>query len=174
MNYDYRPKRQNYKAQTTVTLLILLSGAFLGLSGFLPLYSVIWQSVGLLLLLPAIQLVSRYMVSRYLYRLHTDEEGSAELEIFVYRGGAKMQMVFCAQLGEITAQAPLTPKNAHPENGCKRYNYAQDMRPQKATVLSVSRADGACEVLFCPDEYLTRAIADAIAARSAAQASGDQ
>ncbi len=168
MNYDYRPIRQNYTAHAVVVLLFLLSGASFGCAGFLPLHTVAWQILGLVLLLPAIQLIARYMASRYLYRLHTYEDGNVDLEIFLYRGGDKMQMVCCIALAEITAAQPLTKENARAAKGIKRYNYAQDLRPQKALVLSLSNADGVCEVLFCPDEYITRTIETALAAKQAA------
>ena len=51
MNYDYRPARQNYLAHSTVLLLFLFSGVFFGISGFMPGGSVMWQILGLALLL---------------------------------------------------------------------------------------------------------------------------
>ncbi len=171
MNYDYRPIRQNYTAHALTVMLFLLSGASFGLSGFLPPHHIVWQVLGLVLLLPAVQLIARYMASRYLYRLHTYEDGRADLEIFLYRGGDKMQMVCCVGLDEITAAAPLSRENARAARGIKRYDYAQDLRPRKATVLSLSNADGVCEVLFCPDEYIARTIADTVNARSQKDAS---
>ena len=162
MNYDYRPVRQNYVAHMTVLMLFVLSGVTFGMSGFLPPHAVLWQILGLLLLLPAIHLIARYMATRYLYRLHTDEQGHTQLEIFLYRGGDRMQMVCCTALDEITAACPLSAENLRAKKGVKRYNYAQDLRPQRALVLSLSNADGTCEVLFCPDEYITRVIGEAV------------
>ncbi len=165
MNYDYRPNRQNYTAHSLVMLLFLFSGISFGLSGFFPTVSVPCQILGLGLLLPAIQLIARYMAASYLYRLHTYEDGRTDLEIFSYRGGDKMQMVCCVGLSEITASVPLAKENARAPKGVKRYAYAQDLCPQRALVLSISNADGECEVLFCPDEYITRVIGDMLAAR---------
>ena len=165
MNYDYKPMRQNYTAHALVVLLFLFSGASFAISGFLPTFGVAWQVLGLVLLLPAIQLIARYMASRYLYRLHTYEDGRTDLKIFSYRGGDKMQMVCCVELSEITAASVLSKENSRAPKGLKRYDYAQDLHPQKALVLSVSNADGECEVLFCPDEFITRAITDAIGAK---------
>ena len=165
MNYDYRPNRQNYTAHSLVMLLFLFSGISFGLSGFFPTVSVPCQVLGMLLLLPAIQLIARYMATRYLYRLHTYEDGRTDLEIFSYRGGDKMQLACCVGLCEITAALPLGKENQRAKKGVKRYSYAQDLCPQKALVLSVSNADGACEVLFCPDEYIARVIAETIAAQ---------
>ena len=171
MNYDYRPIRQNYTAHALTVMLFLLSGVSFGFSTVLPPHSIPWQVLGLSLLLPAIQLIARYMASRYLYRLHTYEDGRTDLEIFLYRGGDKMQMICCVGLDEITAAAPLSRENARAAKGIKRYNYAQDLRPREALVLSLSNADGVCEVLFCPDEYIARVIADAVAARPQKDAS---
>lgn len=165
MNYDYRPTRQNYLAHSTVLLLFLFSGVFFGISGFMPGGSVMWQILGLALLLPAIQLIARYMASRYLYRLHTYEDGHVDLEIFLYRGGDRMQMVCCVELGEIVAAQPLTKENARAAKGVKRYGYAQDLRPSAATVLTLSNADGTCEILFCPDEYMHRVLTEAATAQ---------
>lgn len=167
MNYDYRPIRQNYTAHALVVLLFLFSGASFMCAAFFPLLGIAWQVLGLALLLPAIQLIARYMASRYLYRLHSYEDGSVDLEIFLYRGGDKMQLVSCVGLDEITAAVPLSASNAHVKKGIKRYNYAQDLRPVKALVLSISNADGDCEVLFCPDEHMIRAMETALAARQA-------
>ncbi len=168
MNYDFEPTRQNYLVHSVVLLLFLFSGASFGVSGFVPVAAVVWQILGLVLLLPAIQLIARYMASRYLYRLHTYEDGNVDLEIFLYRGGSKMQMVCCVGLDEITAAQPLSKENACAAKGIRRYGYARDLRPSKATVLSISNADGVCEILFCPDEYMLRAIGSALSAKKAA------
>ena len=168
MNYDYQPVRQNYLAHSAVLLLFLFSGAAFGISGFVPVGAVLWQILGLVLLLPAIQLIARYMASRYLYRLHTYEDGRADLEIFLYRGGSKMQMVCCVGLDEIVAAQPLTKENARAAKGVKRYDYAQDLHPAQACVLSILNADGVCEILFCPDEYMHRVIADAVSTKKTA------
>ena len=169
MNYDCRPIRQNYTAHAIVVLLFVFSGVSFALSGFMPPSGVLWQMLGLVLLLPAIQLIARYMASRYLYRLHVYEDGRADLEIFLYRGGDKMQMVCCVSLADITAAAPLCANNARAPKGVKRQDYAPDLHPLRALVLSVSHAESVYEVLFCPDEYLTRVINDAIAARQTVQ-----
>ena len=158
MNYDYRPARQNYGAHLIVLALFAACGVSFWLSCIMP-YAVLWQVLGLVFLLPAIQLIARYLASRYLYRFRTYEDGQTELEIYVYRGGAKMQLVCCIGMNEITAIAPLTKENARAAKGCKRYNYAQDLYPREAAVLSISNADGTCEVLFCPDRELYRLLA---------------
>ena len=155
MNYDCRPVRQNYGAHLLTLTLLALAGVSFALSGFAA-YPVLPQILGLIFVLPAVQLVARYLASRYLYRFRTYEDGQAELEIFVYRGGARMQLVCCIGMDEITAISPLTRENARAPKGCKRYNYAQDLRPREALVLRVSNRDGECEVLFCPDEGLSR------------------
>ncbi len=165
MNYDCRPVRQNYGAHLIVLALFASSGVSFALSCLMP-YAMLWQILGLVFLLPAIQLIARYLASRYLYRFRTYEDGQAELEIYVYRGGAKMQLVCCVGMDEITAVAPLTGKNARAAKGCKRYNYAQDLRPRRATVLSVSNADGECEMLFCPDEGLCRLLCERAAPKT--------
>ena len=154
MNYDCRPVRQNYGAHLLVLALFALAGVSFGLSGTVA-YPVLLQLLGLVFLLPAIQLIARYLASRYLYRLRTYEDGQAELEIFVWRGGAKMQLVCCVGMDEIIAMAPLSKENARAPKGCKRYNYAQDICPKNALVLSLSNRDGECEVLLCPDEGLS-------------------
>ena len=166
MNYDYRPNRQNYTAHSLVVLLFVFSGGCFVLSGFFPTVSVACQILGLSLLLPAIQLIARYMAASYLYRLRAYEDGRTDLEIFSYRGGNKMQMVCCVELSEITAALPLSKENMRAPKGVKRYSYAQDLCPQRALVLSISNADGECELLFCPDEYITRVIEETLAARS--------
>ena len=158
MNYDCRPVRQNYGAHLVTLALFLCAGVSFALSGFFPL-AIAWQILGLVFLLPAIQLIARYMASRYLYRLHAYEDGTADLEIYVWRGGAKMQLVCCVGMEEITAITPLGKDNARAPAGCKRYNYAQDLRPREATVLSVTNRDGECEVLFCPDARLCELLA---------------
>ena len=166
MNYDCRPARQNYGAHLiTVTLFACASVSFV-LSGVMGTFAILWQVLGLIFILPAIQLIARYMASRYLYRFRSFEDGQAELEIFAYRGGERMQLVCCIGMDEITAIAPLTRENARAKKGCKRYNYAQDLRPREATVLSISNRDGACEVLFCPDAALLRLLAELVAPKS--------
>lgn len=167
MNYDYRPIRQNYKAHALVVLLFLLSGVAFGSSGLWPEQRIQWQLMGLLPLLPAIRLIARYMASRYLYRLHVREDGCTDLEIFVYRGGERMLMVFRVGLGEILDAAPLSPRNARAPKGVKRHNYAQDLYPQRGLVLRVPLGEGSCEVLFCPDTHIIREIENALSASRA-------
>lgn len=169
MNYDYRPQRQNYTAHAIVVLLFLLSGLCFGFAGFFPLPGFLWQALGLAVLLPAIQLIARYMASRYLYRLHTYEDGHTDLEIFLYRGGDKMQLVCRTDLAQITAVAFLGAENAAPPKRLKRYHYVQDLRPAQATVISISNEDGECEILFCPDEYMHRVLQEAVLKKDAAK-----
>ena len=71
-------------------------------------------------------------------------------------------------LAQITAVALLGAENAAPPKQLKRYNYAQDLRPAQATVLSVSNEDGECEILFCPDEYMHRVLEEAVLKKDAA------
>ena len=150
MNYDCRPVRQNYGAHLIVLALFACAGVSFALSGSFA-YPVFLQILGLIFVLPAIQLITRYLATRYLYRFRVYEDGKAELEIFAYRGGAKMQLVCCVGMEEITAIWPLCKENARAKKGHKRYNYAQDLRPRAALVISLRNRDGECEVLFCPD-----------------------
>lgn len=154
MIYDCHPKKQNYKVHLVLLCLFLLSGVSFGISGITPLHPVILQVVGLVLLVPAIQLVTRYVVGHYLYRLRGYEDGNVDLEVYVFRGGKKMQLVCRVGLEEITAVAPLDAKNKRPAEGIKRYSYVPDLLPDVATVLSISNADGECEVLISPDETM--------------------
>ena len=152
--YDYQPPRQNAIARLLTVLLFALSAACFVLSSFLPTLPMIPQAVGLALLVPAIQIVTRYVVTRYLYRICPYEDGNTDLEIYAYRGGARMQLVCRVGLEEITAVAPLSQGNAKPPRGLRRYNYCPDMRPQSALVLSITNGDGDCEIIFCPDERI--------------------
>ena len=154
--YEYRPPRQNVIARVLVLGLLLLAGIFFVLSAQLAALAVPFQSLGLLLLLPIIQITARYLVLRHLYRLVPYESGEVDLEVYTYRGGDRMQLVSRIGLEEITAVAPLTEANRRAPKGLTRYNYCPDIRPQKATVLSITNGDGSCEIVFCPDEHLLR------------------
>ena len=152
--YDYRPPRQNVTARVLTLLLFALAcAAFVG-AALMPKHPVILQSAGLLLLVPLIQIVSRYLAVRHLYRISPYESGEVDLEIFLYRGGTKMQLVCRVGLEEITQIAPLSDSNRKPPHAMRRYNYAPDIRPAQATVLSITNGDGDCEILFCPDERI--------------------
>lgn len=153
--YDYQPPRQNAIARLLTVTLIALAAASFVISAFVPTLAVIPQAVGLALLVPAIQIVTRYVVIRYLYRLCPYEDGNTDLEIYAYRGGARMQLVCRIGLEEITAAKPLSSENAKPPHGLRRYNYCPDMRPAHALVLSITNRDGDCEVILCPDEKMT-------------------
>ncbi len=154
MRYEYRPVRQNYNAHLAVVGCLLLSvGCFVS-SAFWPSFAVIPQTIGVAILIPAIQLVAKYLVVQYLYRVCVREDGGVDLEIFVYRGGAKMQLVCCVGLDEITAAVPLTKQSRRAAEGRKRYHYCMDLAPERALVLSVTNADGECEVLLAPDERM--------------------
>ena len=152
--YDYQPPRKNAKAKILCLLLFAASAvAFVG-SVFVPAYPIILQSIGIFLLVPCIQILGRYVVLRYLYRVRPYEDGSADLEVYTYRGGDRMQLVCRVALSEITATAPLTSENKKPPHGLRRYNYCPDIGPADALVLSVTNGDGDCQILLTPDEMM--------------------
>ena len=134
-------------------LFLAAAGCFIA-SSFLPEFPFVLQCVGLLLLVPAIQLIARYCATRYLYRIATYEDGNVDLDVYAYRGGDKMQLVCRVGLEEITAVAALTKENRRPPRGMRRYGYSPDLFPREALVLSITNADGDCEVLLCPDEHI--------------------
>ena len=153
--YDYLPPRTNKIAHWIVFSLLGLAAASFVVSAFIPSpFHTIAQAVGLLLLVPMIQLMTRYVVTRYLYRISPYEDGNVDLEIYTYRGGAKMQLVCRLGLEEITAATPLTEENRKPTAGMHRYNYCPDIRPEEALILSITNVDGDCEVILCPDEKM--------------------
>ena len=163
--YEYRPPRKNITARLLVLGLLLLAVAFFILSAQLPQLSLPFQALGILLLLPIIQLVTRYLVLRHLYRIVPYESGEVDLEVYTYRGGDRMQLVCRVGLEEITAIAPLSAANRRAPRGMRRYNYAPDLRPQEATVLSITNGDGDCEVLLCPDERILHVLQSAVEGR---------
>ncbi len=155
MSYEYRPTRQNYHAHLAVLAFLLLSVASFVGSAFLPKLPSLLQAVGVALLIPAIQLVARYLVVQYLYRVRVLDDGSVDLEIFLYRGGRQMQLVCCVGLDEIKGAAPLGKENCRAPKGLKRYSYCMDLAPQRALVLSISNMDGECEVMLAPDVHMS-------------------
>lgn len=161
MDYECKPKRRNHKAHGVVLALILAAvGCLIG-AGFLPAYGVLVQTLAILLFVPAIYLAGKYLIMQYLYRVHTLEDGSVDLDVYLYRGGTKMQLVGRMGLVEITNVALLEKGNRRPAKGQKRYSYCMDMAPDKAIVLSISNEDGECEVLLSYDETLARLLSDA-------------
>ena len=154
MNYECIPKRRNYKAHGIVLALALAAvGCLIG-SGFMPAYAVLVQTLAILLFVPAIYLAGKFLLMRYLYSVRTLDDGSVDLDIYMYRGGTKMQLVGRMGLAEITNVALLGKENRKPQKGLKRYSYCVDMTPDKAIVLSISNEDGECEVLLSFDETL--------------------
>ncbi len=160
--YEYRPPRQNVIARVLALGLFLLTVICFILSAQLPQWAILFQSSGLLLLLPVIQIVTRYLVLRHLYRLVPYESGEVDLEVYTWRGGDRMQLVARIGLDEITAVTPLCAANRRAPKGMRRYNYAPDIRPSHATVLSLTNGDGDCELLLCPDETLLNALKSAV------------
>ena len=160
--YEYRPPRQNVIARVLALGLFLLTVICFILSAQLPQWAILFQSSGLLLLLPVIQIVTRYLVLRHLYRLVPYESGEVDLEVYTWRGGDRMQLVARIGLDEITAVTPLCAANRRAPKGMRRYNYAPDIRPSHATVLSLTNGDGDCELLLCPDETLLNALNSAV------------
>ena len=160
--YEYRPPRQNVIARVLALGLFLLTVICFILSAQLPQWAILFQSSGLLLLLPVIQIVTRYLVLRHLYRLVPYESGEVDLEVYTWRGGDRMQLVARIGLDEITAVTPLSAENRRAPKGMRRYNYAPDIRPSHATVLSLTNGDGDCELLLCPDETLLNALKSAV------------
>ena len=161
--YDYRPPRQNAKARMLVLMLLILSVASFACSAMMPQYPMILQCVGLLLLLPMIQITARYLVIQYLYRLHPYEDGNVDFEIFSYRGGARMQLVCRVGLEEVVAVAPLREENKRAPHGIRRYPYQPDMGPRDALVVSIRNGDGDCEILIAPDAHIREALERAAA-----------
>lgn len=155
MSYEYRPIRQNYHAHLAVIAFLLLSVASFVGSAFVPKLPTLLQAVGVAALIPAIQLVARYLVVQYLYRVRVLDDGSIDLEIFLYRGGRQMQLVCCVGMDEIKGGAPLTAGNRRAPKGLKRYSYCMDLAPQRALVLSISNVDGECEVMLAPDAQMS-------------------
>ena len=160
--YEYRPPRQNVIARVLALGLFLLTVICFILSAQLSQWAILFQSSGLLLLLPVIQIVTRYLVLRHLYRLVPYESGEVDLEVYTWRGGDRMQLVARIGLDEITAVTPLCAANRRAPKGMRRYNYAPDIRPSHATVLSLTNGDGDCELLLCPDETLLNALKSAV------------
>lgn len=152
--YDYKPTRTNANAKIAVLLFLAAAVvAFVG-GGMVPKYPSILQCIGLCMLVPVIQITARYLILQHLYRLREREDGSADLEIYTYRGGARMQLVCRVGLSEITAAAPLTAENRRAPKGIRRYNYHPDMKASSGLVLSITNGDGDCEILLAPDAYL--------------------
>ena len=152
--YDHRPIRTNANAK--IAVLVCLAAAVIAFVGgsTVPKYPAILQCIGLCLLVPVIQITARYLILQYLYRLRTYDDGSADLEIYTYRGGARMQLVCRVGLAEITAAVPLTSENCRAPKGMRRYNYHPDLKPAEGLVLSITNGDGDCEILLAPDAYL--------------------
>ncbi len=164
--YDYRVPRQNAKAKLlALGLLMLSAAAFVG-SAFTP-YPAILQCVGLACLFPMIQLVARYMAVQYLYRLRPYEDGNVDFEVYAYRGGARMQLVCRIGLEEVVAVTPLSPENKKAPKGMKRYGYQMDIAPEGAVVVSITNADGDCELLLVPDAYIEGVLLEAAKHRAA-------
>ena len=163
MNYDYVPKRNLGRPITVVILLTLGAVLSLAASFFMEQYSYIPQTVGFLLLLPAIQLSARFLFTRYLYRLRTREDGVVDFEIFTYRGGDRMQLVSRVGLDEITATAPLTSENKRADKGMDRFSFHPDMGASEGLVVSVRNCDGDCELLIAPDGHIAEVLAKAAA-----------
>ena len=155
MMYEYKPLRGNHKARTASALLLLASMIAFAGSALVPEYPFVLQTVGLCLLIPLIQIVARFLVVQYLYRLREREDGSVDFEVFTYRGGARMQLVCRVSLTEIRAAAPLGEGNRKAPEGIRRYTYHPDLRPDTGLVLGIANYDGECELLLAPDQYLT-------------------
>lgn len=163
--YEYKPQRTNNTAKLAALLCFAVTViAFVG-AAMVPKYPSILQCIGLCFLIPVIQITARYLILQYLYRLKDNGNGQFDLEVYTYRGGARMQLVCRVGLSEITAAAPLTESNRKPPAGLRRYNYHPDMKPSEGVVLSITNGDGASELLLAPDARL-RETFEAWAARN--------
>lgn len=159
--YEYKPVRSNATAKLAVLLCLAATAAAFVASAQVPKYPSVLQALGLCFLVPAIQITARYLILQYLYRVREGEDGGVDLEVFAYRGGARMQLVCRVGLSEITAAAPLVTANKKAPHGIRRYNYHPDMGPLGGLVLSVTNGDGDCEILLSPDEGLAEILARA-------------
>ena len=154
--YECKPQRKNRRAAVLLLLLLPLVVVAFGTASLWPSYKALLQCVGLLLLIPVIKITARYFLVQYLYRLCTREDGVIDLEVFTFRGGARMQLVCRVGLDELTAVLPLDQKNEKPPHGVRRFNYHPDMAPREGLVLSVENGDGTCEILLANEERLYR------------------
>lgn len=161
MDYEYKPQRQNYKAHGIVLALVLLAIGCLIVAGFMPAYGVLVQSLAIILFVPAIYVTGKYLVTRYLYRVRTLEDGSVDLDVYAYRGGTKMQLVGRVGLWEITRVEKLNDNNRRPVKGMERYSYSADIAPDDAMIVSITNEDGDCELLLAYDETLYRMLGGA-------------
>ena len=153
--YEFRPQKGNNTAGKVILCLFAAAAVCFIASAAVPKFPAILQALGVCFFVPIIQLTMRFLLSRYLYRLRTAENGRTDFEVFLYRGGKQMQLVCRVGLNEITAARELSAENRKPKKGTKRYHYHPDMAPAKGLVLSVSNGDGDCEILISPDEYLS-------------------
>ena len=156
MDYEYKPQRQNYYAHGFILALVLLAIGCLIVAGFMPAYGVLVQSLAIILFVPAIYLTGKYLVTRYLYRVQTLDDGSVDLDVYAYRGGTKMQLVGRVGLWEITRVEKLSDQNRRVAKGMERYSYCADIAPKDAMVASITNEDGDCEILLAYDETLYR------------------
>lgn len=150
--YNYRPPRRPKKATLLVLILLFASTTALGVSALAPPLPRLWQCVGLLLLIPAIQLVSRYFLLQYLYRLRPNAGGGVDFEVYTYRRGDRMQLVCRVALSEMVRITPIGQKSADRPAGIRRFSYLPDLAPAGAVVISVKNADGDSEIAVLPDE----------------------
>ena len=149
--YDYRPQRQSPKAKILSFGLLCAAILLFFLSAKMERFAFIPQCVGLALLLPMIQIVARYVILQYLYRLRPYEDGNVDFEVYSYRGGSRMQLVCRIGLEEITDVRPMGAAKGEKK---PRYNYHPDMAPKTGVLVSVRNADGECELLLAPDAHL--------------------
>ncbi|MBE6580394.1 MAG: hypothetical protein E7650_02130 [Ruminococcaceae bacterium] len=152
--YELRPTRTSSRAKLLAAALLLLAVASFAASSLVPQYPALLQCLGLVLLIPLIQITARYLVLQYLYRVRPRDDGGVDLEVFTYRGGARMQLVCRVGLKEIVAVSLLDGENAKPPHGTRRYNYHPDMAPRKGLLLFVENGDGKCEILLAYDQAL--------------------
>ena len=175
--YEYRPPHRNARAKVICAALFAAAAVAFAGSALVPLYPVILQCLGLALLVPFIQVLGRFVVLQYLYRVRPYEDGSADLEVYTYRGGNRMQLVCRVAFSEIRRVTPLTGQNKKPPHGLRRYNYSPDIAPVGAIVLSVTNGDGDSEILLVPDEMLRAMLENAappVGPDQAKQSKGEQ
>lgn len=165
--YEYIPPRQNNKAIVISILLFFIGTAAFVAEAFLPeepwgfrvleyVFIAIWGATWISLS----GITSRYLVLKYLYRLRANEDHGMELEIFTYRRGNRMQLVYRARLSAIAAITPLGKENATPPAGVKRVRFVRDLSPTGAVVLSCEDGDG--EIVLTPDERMLQLMQEAI------------
>lgn len=174
--FAVRPVPKNQNARTVFFVLLGAAAAAIAVSYVLTAYKGIVQLGGLILLVAAVMIYTRYVGSTYSYEVSADSEGTPIFLVCQLSGKRRTALcrVDLADIVDIKTLSGEAYRAYKPEAGIKRYNYTPTLGPSEVHLVQVrSRTEKADVFLELSEEYRAMLLSFAEEARATRVAGED-